>query len=95
MKSLIYHSVSVEVLRKNISRLVYPIIYDEISKMAENLNEDDKVFIVNFYKYAFVSIVFNWIDSGMVDNPLDIVNKVSNLVTGTIQHACIAINGKM
>lgn len=95
MKSLIYHSVSVEVLRKNISRLVYPIIYDEISKMAENLNEDDKVFIVNFYKYAFVSIVLNWIDSGMVDNPLDIVNKVSNLVTGTIRHACIAINGKM
>ena len=63
--------------------------------MAENLNEDDKVFIVNFYKYAFVSMVLNWIDSGMVDNPLDIVNKVSNLVTGTIKHACIAINGKM
>ena len=58
----IYHSVSIEVLKKNISRLVYPIIYEEISNMAKNLNEDDKVFITNFYKYAFVSIVLNWIE---------------------------------
>ena len=95
MKSLIYHSVSVEVLRKNISRLVYPIIYDEISRMAKSLNEEDKVFITNFYKYLFVSIVLNWIENNMNENPNNIVNKVSNLVIGTIQHACIAINGKM
>ena len=31
----------------------------------------------------------------MNENPNNIVNKVSNLVTGTIEHACIAINGKM
>lgn len=91
----IYHSVSVEVLRKNISRLVYPIIYDEISRMAKSLNEEDKVFITNFYKYSFVSIVLNWIENNMNENPNNIVNKVSNLVTGTIQHACIAINGKI
>lgn len=91
----IYHSVSVEVLRKNISRLVYPIIYDEISRMAKSLNEEDKVFITNFYKYSFVSIVLNWIENNMNENPNNIVNKVSNLVTGTIQHACITINGKI
>ena len=34
----IYHSVYIEILRKNISRLVYPIIYEEISNMAKNLN---------------------------------------------------------
>lgn len=91
----IYHSVSIEVLRKNISRLVYPIIYEEISNMAKNLNEDDKVFITNFYKYAFVSIVLNWIENNMNENPKDIVNKVSNLVTGTIKHACLAINSNI
>ena len=69
----IYHSVSIEVLKKNISRLVYPIIYEEISNMAKNLNEDDKVFITNFYKCAFVSIVLNWIENNMNENPKDIV----------------------
>lgn len=91
----IYHSVSIEVIRKNISRLVYPIIYEEISNMVKNLNEDDKVFITNFYKCAFVSIILNWIENNMNENFKDIVNKVSNLVTGTIKHACLAINSNI
>ena len=91
----IYHSVSIEVLKKNILRLVYPIIYEEISNMAKNLNEDDKVFITNFYKCAFVSIILNWIENNMNENSKDILNKVSNLVTGTIKHTCLAINSNI
>ena len=37
--------------------------------MAKNLNEDDKVFITNFYKCAFVSIVLNWIANNKDTNP--------------------------
>lgn len=75
-------------------RLVYPIIYDEIVEKSKgkNLREEDKKFITDFYKYAFVSIVLNWIDNGMNENPEEIVSKVSNLVTGTINHACLSMN---
>ena len=90
----IYHSVSSEILRNNLYRLVYPIIYDEIVEKSKgrNLREEDKKFITDFYKYAFVSIVLNWIDNGMNENPEEIVSKVSNLVTGTINHACLSMN---
>lgn len=90
----IYHSVSVEVLRTNLYRLVYPIIYSEIveESKGKNLREEDKKFITDFYKYAFVSIVLDWIDKGMIENPEIIVFKVSNLITGTINHACLAVN---
>lgn len=90
----IYHSVSSEILRNNLYRLVYPIIYDEIVEKSKgrNLREEDKKFITDFYKYAFVSIVLNWIDNGMDENPEEIVSKVSNLVTGTINHACLSMN---
>ena len=90
----IYHSVSVEVLRNNLYRLVYPIIYSEIIEKSKgkNLREEDKKFITDFYKYAFVSIVLDWIDKGMIENPKIIVSKVSNLITGTINHACTAVN---
>ena len=90
----IYHSVSVEVLRNNLYRLVYPIIYSEIIEKSKgkNLREEDKKFITNFYKYAFVSIVLDWIDKGMIENPELIVLKVSNLITGTVNHACMAVN---
>ncbi len=89
----IYHSVSLEILRQNLYRLVYPIIYKEIDKIskADNLLEQDKVFITDFYKYAFVAIVLEWIKNDMVEEPQIIVGKVSNLVTGTIKHACIAL----
>ena len=90
----IYHSVSVEVLRTNLYRLVYPIIYSEIveESKGKNLREEDKKFITDFYKYAFVSIVLDWIDKGMIENPEIIVLKVSNLITGTISHVCLAVN---
>ena len=90
----IYHSVSSEVLRNNLYRLVYPIIYSEIIEKSrgKNLREEDKKFITDFYKYAFVSIVLNWIDNGMHENPEIIVLKVSNLITGTIDHACLSVN---
>ena len=90
----IYHSVSVEVLRTNLYRLVYPIIYSEIveESKGKNLREEDKKFITDFYKYAFVSIVLDWIDKGMIENPEIIVLKVNNLITGTINHACLAVN---
>lgn len=90
----IYYSVSVEVLRNNLYRLVYPIIYDQIIEMSngKNLREEDKKFITDFYKYSFVSIVLDWIDKGMYENPELIVAKVSRLVTGTIDHACLSVN---
>lgn len=90
----IYHSVSAEVLRNNLYRLVYPIIYSEIVEKSKgkNLREEEKKFITDFYKYAFVSIVLNWIDNGMHENPEIIVLKVSNLITGTIDHACSSVN---
>lgn len=90
----IYHSVSSEILRNNLYRLVYPIIYDEIVEKSKgrNMREEDKKFIIDFYKYAFISIVINLIDNGMNENPEEIVSKVSDPVTGTINHACLSIN---
>lgn len=90
----IYHSVSVEVLRSNLYRLVYPIIYSEIVEKSKgkNLREEDKKFITDFYKYSFVSIVLDWIDKGMYEDTNLIVSKVSNLITGTINHACLSVN---
>ena len=90
----IYYSFSVEVLRSNLYRLVYPIIYREILEKSKgkNLREEDKKFITDFYKYSFVSIVLNWIDKGMHENPELIIAKVSRLITGTIDHACLSVN---
>lgn len=89
----IYHSVSVEALRSNLYRLVYPIMYDEIAEKSKgkNLREEDKKFITDFYKYSFVGIVLDWIDKGMYEDPKLIVGNISRLLTGTIEHACLSM----
>lgn len=78
----IYHSVSLEILRKNLYNMVYPIMYEEIEKMSkENKHKkEDIIFVTNFYKYAFVAIVLNWVEEGMKEDPKIIVDKVSKLV---------------
>lgn len=85
--------MSLEILRDNLYRLVYPIIYAEIDKISqkENIEEQEKIFITDFYKYAFVVIVLDWVKNDMQEDPKVIVDKVSGLVTGTIKHACHAM----
>lgn len=85
----VYHSVSHEMLSKNLYRLVFPIIYDVVKEKTSGLavKEDDIVFITNFYKYSFVAIMLKWIEDGMVSDPNLIVKRVSSIVSGTIEHA--------
>ncbi len=90
----IYHNVSHEILSSYLYKLVYPIIYsviDEKSK-GKNIKDDDKIFITNFYKYAFVSIVLEWVDKNMRQDPKIIIEKVSALVKGTIDNCIDNIN---
>ena len=78
----IYHSVSLEILRKNLYNMVYPIMYEEIDRMSKEnkYKKEDIIFVTNFYKYAFVEIVLNWVEEGMKEEPKIIVDKVSKLV---------------
>lgn len=90
----VYHSISHEMLNKNLYRLVFPIIYRVVKEKTNviEIKEEDRVFITDFYKYSFVAIVLKWIEDGMVDDPKKIVNRVSSIVTGTIEQAIKAFN---
>lgn len=85
----IYCSVSQDLVAKNLYQLVFPIIYAVVDEKSQGkiVREEDKVFITDFYKYAFVALVLDWIKKGMKEDPKEIVNKVSCLVDGTIDNA--------
>lgn len=89
----VYHSVSHEMLTKNLYRLVFPIIYGVVKEKTNkvDIKEEDIIFITDFYKYSFVAIMLKWIDDGMNDDPKKIVERVSNIVTGTIDNAIKSI----
>ena len=90
----IYHNVSLEILITYLYKLVYPLIYNVVEEKAKGLlvKEEDKVFIANFYKSAFVALVFEWIKKGMKEEPRDIIKHLSILIEGTIDHSLRNLN---
>ena len=61
-------------------------IIEEKSKKL-NVKEEDKEFIANFYKYGFVGIVQDWIESGMKENPNNIIDKLNSIIDGNFENA--------
>lgn len=81
--------VSSELITNNLYRMVFPIIYNVVDEKSKGMivTEEDKTFIADFYKYAFVAIVMDWIKKGMKEDPKEIVKNVSWLLDGTIENA--------
>lgn len=82
-----YHSVA----RENLERYLYNITYDLMMFVIEeeardmDVSKKDKKFIADFYKYAFVGLVLEWIRNGMKEEPKDIVAQLGRLLDGNFK----------
>ena len=85
----IYHSVSLETLNRYLYKVVYPLLYNVVEEKAVGLvvRKEDKKFIADFFKYAFVAIVLEWIKNDMKEDPKQIIVRLNLLIEGTIEHA--------
>ena len=52
-----------------------------------SVREKDKSFIADFYKFAFVGLVIDWIRKGMMEEPKDIIKRLNTLISGNIETA--------
>ena len=85
----IYHSVSRDKVEMYLYSIVHKVIkqvVDEIS-FSYSVKDEDKEFIINFFKYSLCGIVFDWIDKGMVKNPRIIVEQTSSMCSGLVTRA--------
>ena len=48
------------------------------------MEEEDKMFIANFYKHGFVGLILDWVKGGMKEEPQRIVERLSILIHGDI-----------
>ena len=51
------------------------------------VREKDKSFIADFYKYAFVGLVLDWIRKGMKEDPDEIIRRLNKLISGNMEEA--------
>ncbi len=85
----IYRSVSLEMLEQYLYRLVYPLVKNVVDEKAKgySVRDEDKKYIADFYKYAFVGVLLEWVRRDMKESPEDVVDRVSKIVGGNIESA--------
>lgn len=67
-------------------RVVYGLIINVVEECAQGMDvrEDDKRFIADFYKYAFVGMMLDWIRQDMKPSPEKMIFRLSSLIEGDI-----------
>lgn len=91
-KSLIMnicHGASREKLEQYLYKLSYDLLFDVVEEQAAGykVSADDKKFIADFYKYAFVGLMLDWIKHKMEEDPERILDRLCILMEGNVQKA--------
>lgn len=85
----VYHSVSREQVELYLYKLTYDLLIGVVEECSAGMTvrEEDKQFIADFYKYALVGLMLNWIKNDMREEPQSIVDRLSVLVQGDVARA--------
>ncbi len=84
-----YRSISREQVERYLHEVTYNLLIHVIEEKATGMNvkDRDKNFIADFYKFAFVGLMLEWISHEMNENPKDIIKRLSLLLQDDITEA--------
>lgn len=82
----VYHSVSREQVEIYLYKLTYDLLIGVVEEKSEGMNvrEEDKKFIADFYKYAFVGLMLDWVRHDMKGDPHRIIEDLSVVMHGNV-----------
>ena len=82
----VYRSVGREQVENYLYKIVYDLLLNVIEEKAQGMTvrDEDKEFVADFYKYAFVGLMLDWVKNGMKEDPHKIVKKVEFLLSGSM-----------
>lgn len=85
----VYRSVSREQVENYLYRVTYGLLLGVVNEESagKQVSEEDKAFIANFYKYAFVGLMLDWIRGDMKEDPQKIIDRLSLLMQGNFSRA--------
>lgn len=80
----VYHFVSKDYIYRFFYEKSYKLLRAVAEEQSEGLRvkDEDKDFIADFYKYGFVGLVIEWLDSAMMADPNRIVDKLAVMLDG-------------
>ena len=85
----VYHSVSREQIELYLYKLTYDLLINVVEEKSQGMSirPEDKQFIADFYKYAFVGLTLDWVRHDMKEDPQVMIDHLTKLVTGNITTA--------
>lgn len=85
----VYHSVSREQVEIYLYKLTYDLLIGVVEEKSAGMNvrEEDKKFIADFYKYAFVGLMLDWVRHDMKGDPHRIIENLSVVMHGNVAAA--------
>ncbi len=85
----VYQSVNREQIETYLYTLTHNLLIGVIEEKAAGMQvrDEDKEFIADFFKFAFVGLMLDWIRNGMKKDPQQIIDRLSVLIEGDITRA--------
>ena len=85
----VYRSVGREQVEQYLYRLLDPILKDFADSECHDITvqDADKQFVVDFYKYALVGMTLEWTRRDMKGDPKKMVERVSTMIHGDFRRA--------
>ena len=85
----VYRSVSREQVEQYLYKLLDPMLRDFVDRSAQGftVQDADKQFVVDFYKYALVGMALEWIRRDMKEDPVRMTERLNVLLHGDLERA--------
>ena len=83
----VYRSVSREQVEQYLYKMLDPLLRMFVERENIPVQEEDKQFIIDFYKYALVGMALEWIRKGMKEDPVRMTERLNLLIHGDLQRA--------
>ena len=83
----VYRSVSREQVEQYLYKMLDPLLRMFVERENIPVQEEDKQFIIDFYKYALVGMVLEWIRKDMKEDPVRMTDRLNILLHGDFQRA--------
>ena len=83
------NSIGREQAENYLYRVTYSILRSAVDELAGDMpiGEEEKKFIADFYKFAFVGVELEWLRSGMREPPEELAGRLSRLLNGHLELA--------
>ena len=85
----VYRSVSREQVEQYLYKLLDPMLRDFVDRSAQGftVQDADKQFIIDFYKYGFVGLALEWIRRDMKTDPAIMAERLNTIMQGDLKRA--------